>query len=361
MSPFAPLDVSKWFSSECYFVKWQATMSSYEVVHLDHPDDHELVPVLARFEQGLGGGKLHETARSGLTGQDSLIYQEPFPKVESHEAYVYGVLATPTDVSDGRSEFFSVQFVVSETMAITVLWGPTETVRERANELYGKLRLTESDAVTPDAPGNVVVQVSRTIVADLQSLISGLHAAVQAELSEIESAIFNRQYQSMSEQAAQKYQRVSQLKFEILSIEAMIDETQNVFAAISSGRVAIRAPFVTQGKDIPPFSTEQRIWIEDLHMRARSLKAQRNGLEEEVRLLYERLESLEIRRQTAAQMRFAAVASILLLPALIVGFFGQNFNINPWTDGRWSWEISAVALAVLAGAQFAYFKIKRWF
>lgn len=95
-------------------------------------------------------------------------------------------------------------------------------------------------------------------------------------------------------------------------------------------------------------------------MRARSLKAQRDGLEDEVRLLYERLESLETRRQTAAQMRFAAVASILLLPALIVGFFGQNFDINPWTGAKYSWVISAGLLGALALAQFAYFKKKKW-
>lgn len=336
-------------------------MSNYRVVHLDHPTEEELAPVLTEFESGLQGRKLHETARAGLTGQDALLYQEPFPKVESHDAYIYGILATPTDVSDGRSDFFSVQFVVHETMALTVLWGPTEAAAGRANELYAEIRRTTSSDLTPDAPGDVVVRIARTIIADLQKLISSLHMSVQVELKEIESAIFNRQYQSMSDKAARKYQQISQLKFEILSIEATVNETQNVFASISSGKVAIRTPFATNETDISPFSAEQRIWIEDLHMRARSLKAQRNGLEEEVRLLYERLESLETRRQTAAQMRFAAVASILLLPALIVGFFGQNFNINPWTEGEWSWEISAIALGTLAGIQFAYFKIKRWF
>jgi magnesium transporter len=140
----------------------------------------------------------------------------------------------------------------------------------------------------------------------------------------------------------------------------MIAETRNVFDAISSGRVLIRPPFTSGKTETPPFASDQRIWLEDLLMRSRSLKAQRDGLEEEVRLLYERLESLETRRQTAAQMRFAAVASILLLPALIVGFFGQNFEINPWTDARWSWEISAAVLAVLAFVQFGYFKRKKW-
>jgi uncharacterized MAPEG superfamily protein len=86
-------------------------------------------------------------------------------------------------------------------------------------------------------------------------------------------------------------------------------------------------------------------------MRVRSLKAQRDGLKEEVRLLYERLESLGTRRQTAAQMRFAEVASTFLLPALVVGYVGQNCEINPWTDAEWSWQISAVIFVILASVR----------
>lgn len=180
-------------------------------------------------------------------------------------------------------------------------------------------------------------------------------------MTEIESAIFTKQYQSLSDKATRTYEEVSRLKFEILSISSTISETQNVFKAISKRDVIIRAPFTLQDSDMPPFSSDQRIWIEDLLMRTRSLKAQRNSLEQEVRILYERLESLENRRQTAAQMRFAAIASILLLPALVVGFFGQNFNINPWTDSPFAWEISAGLLAALAMSQWFYFKVKKWF
>lgn len=338
---------------------------AFRCVHLDHPTSAQLEPVLAEFERGLKGRTLHETARMGLTGVDSLDFQEPFPKVESHDAYLYGVLATPTDIDDGRSEFFNIQFIVHETMAVTVLWGPDELTRTRALSLFSQIcsnleNDVESQQVSEEDPGNAVVRIARVIVEDLQQLLTRLHAAVQVEMTEIESAIFHKQYQSMSEKAGQKYEQISRLKFEILSIASIIAETQNVFKAISNGDVVIRAPFVSRESDVPPFSSDQRIWIADLLMRARSLKAQRNGLEAEVRLLYERLESLENRRQTAAQMRFAAVASILLLPALVVGFFGQNFNINPWSDARWSWEVSAVLLAVLAVSQWLYFKVKKW-
>ena len=321
---------------------------------------------LAEFERGLNGQSIHETARIGLSGVDFLAFQDPFPKIESHDAYLYGMLATPTDINDGRSEFFNIQFVVSEIMALTVLWGPEEHAKDRSTRLFSQIcadvsEITIREKTSEEDPGEVVVRISRVIVADLQDLLSLLHVAVQSSMTEIESAIFHKQYQSLSDKATSTYEEISRLKFEILSISSTISETQNVFKAISKRDVIIRAPFISQDSDVPPFSTGQRIWIEDLLMRTRSLKAQRNSLEQEVRILYERLESLENRRQTAAQMRFAAIASILLLPALIVGFFGQNFNVNPWTESPLSWEISAGLLAALAISQWFYFKIKKWF
>jgi len=340
--------------------------TQFRCIHLDHPTRFQLEPVVEEFERGLNGRRLHDTARTGLTGFDSLNFREPFPKIESHDAYLYGVLATPTDIDDGRSDFFNIFFIISETMAVTVLWGPEEHARDRSAKLFAQIsadvnEVSTRERTSEEDPGDVVVRIARVIVSDLQELLSTLHDAVQNEMTEIESAIFHKQYQSMSAQAGMKYEKISRLKFEVLSISSTISETQNVFKAISKHDVIIRAPFVSRDLEVPPFSAEQRIWIEDLLMRARSLKAQRSGLEEEVRLLYERLESLENRRQTAAQMRFAAVASILLLPALVVGFFGQNFNFNPWSESEWAWEISAGLLAVLAASQWIYFKVKKWF
>jgi len=340
--------------------------SNFKFQFLDHPTQAELTASLRSFEETLGGTGLHPTALKGMTSGDDLSFQEPFPKIESHDSYLYGVLATPTDVDDGRSDFFTIQFLIHEQMSLVVLWGPEEHARASSQQLFSRISKMASDTLpasieTPREPGDVFVQIARVILEDLQILVSGLHRAVQKEMVRIESQLFDEKYQSMSTEANETYKRIRRLKFEILSIAPTINETQNVFKAITSREVIIRPPFVLGDSDSPPFSQNQRIWIDDLLMRARSLKAQRNGLEQEVRLLYERLESLENRRQTAAQMRFAAVASILLLPALVVGFFGQNFNVNPWSESQWSWEISAVILGVLAAVQFAYFKKKKWF
>jgi Mg2+ and Co2+ transporter CorA len=343
-----------------------ATEPAFRFVFLNHPNDSQLNDALEDFERNLANGKIHTTARLGLSGKDELGFNEPFPKIESHDSYIYGVLATPTDIDDGRSEFFNIQFVMHEQMSLVILYGPDAQAQNRSKELFARISrspvaITEVNDGVSQEPGDIFVQVAQVIVQDLQMLITRLHRAANEETTRIESQLFDDEYQSMSRSTSETYRRIRLLKFEIISIAPTIDETQNVFKAIYDRKVLIRPPFRIEERDTSPFSTDQRIWIDDLLMRTRSLKAQRNGLEQEVRLLYERLESLENRRQTASQMRFAAVASILLLPALIVGFFGQNFEINPWVNSELSWEISAVALAAIAVSQFIYFKRKKWF
>jgi len=340
--------------------------AKFDIRILDHPSSSEIAESLDIFERGLVNSKIHITAREGLIGSDELALIEPFPKIESHDAYLYGVLATPTDIEDGQSKFFNVQYLISEKMALVVFWGPEEGVLSRSKDLFAKINKTAEENEDPNIeiqsePGDIFVQISQVIVDDLQVIVSRLNETTNKETARIESALFDQTYQSMSSDATETYLKISRLKFEILSISPIISETQNVFKAISDLKVVIQAPFATGNMDTAPFSSNQRIWINDLLMRTRSLKSQRSGLEQEVRLLYERLESLENRRQTAAQMRFAAVASILLLPALIVGFFGQNFEINPWAKSSISWEVSAIALGAIALTQFIYFKKKKWF
>ena len=340
-------------------------LSSFRPIFLDHPSPSELDLAIDRFEENLSTGKLHITARQGLSGQNDLAFSEPFPKIESHDTYLYGVFATPTDIDDGQSKFFNIQLVVNEQVALVVLWGSDEHVASRARDLFSRISETASTQQSSPAsqgdPGDIFVRIARVICEDLQVLITRLNKATAKEMVRVESELFDKEYQSLSNDTTETYQRIRRLKFEILSIAPVINETQNVLKSITGREVLIRPPFTNDNSENAPFSADQRIWINDLLMFTRSLKAQRQGIEQEVRLLYERLESLENRRQTAAQMRFAAVASILLFPALIVGYFGQNFEFTPWSDSRPSWILSGISLTFIAAVQFIYFKKKKWF
>lgn len=333
-------------------------MHEYKIIQLTHPTAEQLAAAIAEFEGSCDGHGLHPTAIRGLSRTDARLSSEPFPKVESHGSYVFGVLATPTDVSDAKSEYFNIHFVANERSAITVLSGPADAPKERLAELQARISQEFSDNVPENAPGDVVVQIAEVVIEDLENVLWDLRLRVSEELSELEAELFDEATNTNSIDSSEKHQAASLLKFEILSMKTTVEETKNAFTSIVSGHVEL-GPY-PDGSSRPPFSQRQQIWFNDLLMRARSIKAQRADLEDEIRLVYDRLESLEAQRQTIAQMRLGAVASILLLPALIVGFFGQNFNVTPWDDFRYSWEINAVVLFGIAAVQFVYFKRKKW-
>ena len=325
-----------------------------KIIQLVQPTEAELQKAFELFESSCASGKLHDVARLGLSNSDLRLSTEPFPKIEIHDSYLYGVLASPTDVEDAKSEYFNIHFVVNVSMALTVLWGVDETDVERRLSLSERISFTSTEENSENAAGESIVRIATVVIEDLENVLTDLHRHADQELEELESELFNLDGLSESSaDIAERYQKVSLLKFEILSMKTTVEETKNVLYVLDQLDAVRLAPGVL-------FSLDQQISINDLLMRSRSLKAQRADLEDEVRLIFDRLESIENQRQTVAQLRLGSLASILLLPALIVGFFGQNFNDNPWSDTEWAWMMNAGGLAAIAIAQFIYYKRKKW-
>lgn len=325
-----------------------------KIIQLVHPTQAELDDAFQLFESSCASGKLHDVARRGLSNSDVRLRTEPFPKVEMHDSYVYGVLASPTDVEDAKSEYFNIHFVVNASMALTVVWGVDETDAERRLSLSERISFTSSEENSESAPGECIVRIATVVIEDLENVLTDLHGHANLELEELERELFNLDGLSESSaDIAERYQKVSLLKFEILSMNTTVEETKNVLFVLDQLDAVRLTPGVL-------FSPNQQISMNDLLMRSRSLKAQRADLEDEVRLIFDRLESIENQRQTEAQLRLGSVASILLLPALIVGFFGQNFNDNPWSDTDWAWMVNAGGLAAIAASQFIFYKRKKW-
>lgn len=324
------------------------------ILQLVQPTQVELAEAFTLFESTCSSGRLHDVARRGLSNSDIRLGTEPFPKIEIHDSYVYGVLASPTDVDDAKSEYFNIHFVANASMALTVVWGVDETDIERRISLSERISTRWTEENSENAPGDCIVRIATVVIEDLENVLTDLHRHADQELEELESELFNLNGLSESSaDIAERYQKVSLLKFEILSMNTTVEETKNVLYVLDQLDDVRLAPGVL-------FSQDQQISINDLLMRSRSLKAQRADLEDEVRLIFDRLESIENQRQTEAQLRLGSLASILLLPALIVGFFGQNFNVNPWSDTDWAWMVNAGGLAAIAAAQFIYYKRKKW-
>jgi magnesium transporter len=64
--------------------------------------------------------------------------------------------------------------------------------------------------------------------------------------------------------------------------------------------------------------------------------------------------------QNDVMKRLTAVASILLLPTLIVGNYGQNFDHLPELHWWWGYYYSLGLIAASTLFQLAYFRRKKW-
>ena len=243
-----------------------------KIIQLVHPTQAELDNAFQLFESSCASGTLHDVARRGLSNSDVRLRTEPFPKIEMHDSYVYGVLASPTDVEDAKSEYFNIHFVANASMALTVVWGVDETDTERRLSLSERISFTPSEEISESAPGDCIIRIAMVVIEDLENVLTDLHSHANQELEELESELFNLDGLSESSaDIAERYQKVSLLKFEILSMNTTVEETKNVLFVLDQLDAVRLTPGVL-------FSKNQQISVNDLLMRSRSLKAQRADL-----------------------------------------------------------------------------------
>jgi Mg2+ and Co2+ transporter CorA len=95
-------------------------------------------------------------------------------------------------------------------------------------------------------------------------------------------------------------------------------------------------------------------------MRTRHLTSIRNNLESDLELMFERFQEIQSSQQTAVGRRFTGVISILLLPQLIAGYFGQNFEKTPGYRANLGWAYSLGLIVVVSLFQFYWFKKKKY-
>jgi magnesium transporter len=71
------------------------------------------------------------------------------------------------------------------------------------------------------------------------------------------------------------------------------------------------------------------------------------------------LQSKIAENQSEIVKKLTMIASLVLVPTLITGFYGQNFA-GVFDKGYWSLGVSAGLIATTTLAQLAFFRWKRW-
>ena len=205
--------------------------------------------------------------------------------------------------------------------------------------------------------GWFVTDLLGCIVKDLESKVLEVAQQVDIDLALITQSFDYRTKDLTNHQSSDLYPSATRHRVDILGTKTTIEETTKILQQISADQIDLRSD---DGRDREFFSRELELYVEDLHVRLRRLTALRSNLEATLKLTFDKFEKIDDQSQTRASHNMTAIASIMLLPSFLVGFFGQNFRIYDGIEYEWGWALSIVAIILVTGLQVAYFKRKRW-
>lgn len=309
-----------------------------------------------RFEQ------LHQVAQDALTKyQDE--FTDPFPRIESHGHYVFGMFAGPTSIEDDRADFYTVYFLANFEQIVTILRVSQITKSKVSGFDQSALERALSEAANhfdhPDwSVGMAIAKIANVVVSNVENSLSLLKRNVALDLELVTSESRQIPSNADAEYLSELYRRTAVHKTEVVSLKTVLQETKNIFKAVASDQVDVRRSANNRNEELFPHYVE--VSLTDLLMRTRHLTSIRNNLESDLELMFERFQEIQSSQQTAVGRRFTGVLSILLLPQLIAGYFGQNFEKTPGYRDDLGWVYSLGLIAMVSAIQFYWFKKKKY-
>jgi Mg2+ and Co2+ transporter CorA len=259
---------------------------------------------------------------------------EPRPLLEAHGASIFGVFVATRPVPDeDRISYQEVDIVATTELLVTVRKAPADGVAFDPAALY--------PAAEAGEPAGVLVH--RVVDEIATSYLATLDASY-AEIEEIEDAIDDWP-------ARRVRARVSSLRHELLVLRKTVSATRAAVRRILDGRTEVG------DHELFPSEVERRFGdtYETLQRASEELDIARDLLGG----VRDHHHSQIAEANADIVKKLTVVASLVLVPTLIVGFYGQNFS-EAFDDGYWSMGVSAALIAVTTIAQLAVYRWRRW-
>jgi magnesium transporter len=259
---------------------------------------------------------------------------EPRPLLESHGSYVFGVLVAMRPLLDeGRIEHQEIDVVAAPELLVTVRKTPPSGIP------YDPAALHPSSE--DGAPVGILVH---RLVDDVSETYLELLDAIFSQIDELEDRIDDWR-------AAQVRLRMSELRHELLYRRRTVSATRAAVRRVLDGRVDVgdHAIFPPEVEHLfgDTYDTLVRV-TEELDVARDLLASVRDHLQAKV-----------AESQNEVGKKLTVIASLVLVPSLIVGFYGQNFE-PAFDDGYWSVGVSSSLIIASTLAQLALFRWRHW-
>jgi magnesium transporter len=263
---------------------------------------------------------------------------EPRPRLEGHDHYVYGVFLVPVAIREEDRVFYQeVDLIATRERLLTVRKTPEHGFP------FDITSTQEAVANEPDATvGLMVYRLADSIAEYFLDLVD----ALDDEIDELEDGI----EQWTPEQIRS---RISALRHDLLHVRRTVTPTRDAIRRIVDRRID-----VGEGPELLP----REIELDFADVYDKLLRAV-DGLDLSRDLLASARDYHQAKianDQNEVTKRLTVIASVLLVPTFIVGLYGQNFPHIPeigWSFGywwSWAWILFTTAL------QLVFFRWLGW-
>jgi len=297
-----------------------------------------LDPGEAELQRALGRD-VHERALEQLL-DPALHDDEPRPRLEGHDHYVFGVFLVPVCLRDEDRVFYQeVDLVATRERLVTVRKTPE---RGYPFDVEPARAAVAADGANP-AVGLLVYRLVDLIAEYFLNLVDALND----EIDELEDGV-------EVWTSAQIRMRISALRHDLLHVRRTVAPTRDAIRRVVDRRID-----VGEGPEVLP----REIELDFADAYDKLLRAM-DGLDLSRDLLSSARDYHQAKianDQNEVTKRLTVIASILLLPTFIVGLYGQNFRHHfpelGWRFGyAWSWGL----ILVTTFLQLWYYRRKKW-
>jgi magnesium transporter len=302
--------------------------------------DARWIDLLDPTEQELGAAlpcEIHDRALELLL-EPARHDDEPRPRLEGHDHYVFGVLLVPVCIREEDRVFYQeVDVVATREQLVTVRKTPERGYPFDASAVHEAVQ-----AAGETRTGAMVYELVDTIAEDYLSLVDALND----EIDELEEGIDRWS-------GAQVRNRISALRHDLLHVRRTLAPMRDAVRRVVDRRID-----VGEGPEILPRDIE--LSFSDVYDKL--LRAV-DGLDLSRDLLASARDYHQAKianDQNEVTKRLTVIASVLLLPTFIVGLYGQNFRHIPelgWGFGYW-WSWGWILFTTVL--QLAFFRWLGW-
>jgi Mg2+ and Co2+ transporter CorA len=324
------------------------SLSWYLVRNHEKSEMRPIVEIGAELDDKLGiieaqtGLRIDDLLREELgsgqwlaVGESPANYSHPVVRLESHGDFTLVVLAVPSSLHNGISDFTNVLMLAHPNAVLTVIRDPKNTyAAEFGSRLLTDFRAYEKGEKVFTA-GEIIYRATRSCTLSIEASLTTLRASVLSCFKKLRAI-------ELREQRARN---------DVDSLEAEFGKT------LAELRAMVRTPnqlieVCNKMDELAKTGGQNGLFDEKVARQVTYLKSKIAQVEailgtfiSDIERAIKRCDDVSKRELLDAQRRNTYWTSALLLPNLIYAFFGQSF-LGDAREGTQFWWISGVFLLI---------------